>query len=91
MSRGLVMLMLPDVGRQLRVDNPAERHKPEREAPDRKLLNLMGHRSLSKSRCFYRLLFLKPSDNFIDLLFGQQASFKIFLHAALLVDEDAHG
>ena len=91
MCRRTVMLVLPHMGSELRVDDPAEHHKPERDPPDRKLLNLMGHRSLSKSRCFYRLLFLKPSDNFIDLLFGQQPALDIFLHAPLLVDEDAHG
>jgi hypothetical protein len=90
-SRSLVMLMLPHMGGELRVDNPAKRHKPEREPPDRKLLNPMGHRFLSKSRCLDRLLFLNPCNDFIDLLFGEQAAFEIFLHAALLVDEDAHG
>ena len=91
MCRRAVMLVLPHMGGELRIDNPAERHKPERESSDGTLSNLMSHRLLSQSCCFHRLLFLKPSDNFIDLLFGQQASFKIFLHAPLLVDEDAHG
>ena len=91
MSRGLVMLMLPHVGGELRVDDPAERHKPEREPSHDDLSNVTFHKSLSKGRCLYRLVFLNPCHDFIDLLFGEQASFKIFLHAALLVDEDAHG
>ena len=91
MCRRTVMLVLPHMGGELRVDNPAKRHKPEREASDDTLPNLMGHRSLSKSRCLYWLIFLNPSDNFINLLFGKQATFQIFLHTPLLVDEDAHG
>ena len=43
MSRLIVMLMLPHVGGELRVDNPAERHKPEREPSDDTLLNSTGH------------------------------------------------
>ena len=90
--RGLVVMrMLADVGRQLGVDNPIKRHKPERNSPDHTLLNLMHHRSLSKSRCLYRLLVLNPRDGFIDLLFSHQPAFDIFLHASLLIDEDADG
>ena len=91
MSCGLVVCMLPHMGGELWIDNPAERHKPERETSNNTLSNLMSHRLLSKSRCLDRRLFLNPRDSVIDLLFGEQASFKIFLHAALLVDEDAHG
>ncbi len=91
MCRRAVMLMLPDVGRELRVDNPAERHKPERESSDDTLSNLMSHRLLSKSRCLDRLVFLNPCNDFIDLLFGEQATFDVFLYAAILIDEDAHG
>ena len=91
MGRRSVMLMLSHVGGELRVDNPAKRHKPEREASDDTLPNLMGHRSLSKSRCLDQLIFLNPCHDFIDLLFGKQATFQIFLHTPLLVDEDAHG
>ena len=91
MCRRAVMLVLPHVGGELRIDNPAERHKPERETSNNTLSNLMSHRLLSKSRCLDRRLFLNPRDSVIDLLFGEQASFKIFLHAAILVDEDAHG
>ena len=91
MCRRAVMLVLPHVGGDLRIDNPAERHKPERESSHDDLSNVTFHKSLSKGRCLYRLVFLNPCHDFIDLLFGEQASFKIFLHAALLVDEDAHG
>lgn len=91
MCRRTVMLVLPHMGGELRVYDPAERHKPEREASDDDLSNATCHKSLSKGRCLYRLVFLNPCNDFIDLLFGEQASFKIFLHAALLVDEDAHG
>ena len=34
-SRRVVMVMLSHVGSELRVDNPAERHKPERKPCDR--------------------------------------------------------
>ena len=91
MSRSVVMLMLPHVGGELRVHNPAERHKPECEPSDYTLSNHTVHRTLSKSRCLYRLLFLNPRDGFIDLLFGEQPALDVFLHAPLLVDEDAHG
>ena len=91
MSRRVVMLMLRDVGGQLRVDNPAERHNPEREPSDCKLSNSTTHRPLSKSRCLCRFIFLNPHDSFINLLFGQQAALDIFLNAPILVDEDAHG
>ena len=90
-SRRIVMLMLPHVGGELRVHNPAERHEPERKPSDCALLNLTVHKPLSKSRCLYRLLFLNPRDGVIDFLFGQQSALEIFLHAPLLVDEDAHG
>jgi hypothetical protein len=89
--RRVVMLMLPYVGGELRVDNPAERHEPEREPYDDDVPNATSHTSLPLSRCFHRLLFLNPCDDFIDLLFGEQATFDVFLHAAFLVDEDAHG
>lgn len=91
MSRCVVMLMLPHVGGELRVHNSAERHKPEREPSDYKLSSPRVHKSLSKSRCLYRLLFLNPCDGFLDLLFGEQPALDIFLDSALLVDEDAHG
>ncbi len=57
MCRRAVMLVRPHMGGELRVDNPAERHKPEREPTNDTLLNLMGHRLLSKSRGFHRLIF----------------------------------
>ena len=91
MCRRAVMIVLPHVGGELRIDNPAERHKPKRETSNNTLSNLMSHRLLSKSRCLYRLLFLNPRDGVIDFLFGQQSALEIFLHAPLLVDEDAHG
>ena len=87
----VVMLMLPHVGGELRVHNPAERHQPEREPYDYDLSNATFHKSLSKSRCFHRLLFLNPRDDFIDLLFGEQATLDVFLNASLLIDEHAHG
>jgi len=90
-SRRVVVLMLPYVGGELRVHNPAERHNPEREPPDYKLSNPTIHRPLSKSRCLHRLMFLNSRNGFFDLLFGEQATFDVFLHASLLVDEDAHG
>ena len=90
MSRLIVMLMLPHVGGELRVHNSTERHKPEREAANCKLSNSTVHRPLSKSRCLYRIIFLNPCNDFIDLLFGQQATLEVFPHASLLVDEDAH-
>ena len=34
-SRCIVVVMLSQVGSELRVDNPAERHKPERKPCDR--------------------------------------------------------
>ena len=90
MSRRVVVLMLPQVSGKLRVHNPAERHKPEREPYNYKLSNPTVHRPLSKSRCFYRLLFLNSCNDIVDLLLGQKAAFDVFLHAPFLVDEDAH-
>ncbi len=43
MSRCVVVLMLPHVGGELRVDDPAERHEPERESCDCKLSNSTDH------------------------------------------------
>ena len=57
MSFGFVMRMLRHVGGELRVHNPAERHKPEREPSDCKLLNPTVHRHLSRSCCLYRPCF----------------------------------
>ena len=91
MCRRAVMLVLPHVGGELRIDNSAERHKPERESSNNTLSNLMSHRLLSQSCCFHRLLFLNPRNDFIDLLFGEQATLEVFLHAPFLVDEHAHG
>jgi hypothetical protein len=34
---------------------------------------------------------LNPCDDFIDSLFGEHATFDVFLHASFLVDEDADG
>jgi hypothetical protein len=90
-SRRVVVLVLSHMGGELGIDNPAERHKPERKSPDYTLLNLRDHRLLSKSRCFDRLLFLNPRNCFIDFLLGQQPTLDIFLHAAFLIDEDADG
>lgn len=42
-SRRIVVLMLSQVGSDLRVDDPAERHQPEREPSDYKLPNSTGH------------------------------------------------
>ena len=86
-----VMLVLLEMSSELQIDNPAERHKPECEPPHNTLSNLMSHKLLSKSRCLDRCLLLNPRESVIDLLFGEQAAFEIFLHATLLVDEDAHG
>ena len=91
MSRRIVMLMLSHVCRQLWVDNPAERHKPEREPSHDDVSNATFHKSLSKGRCLDRFVFLNPCHDFIDLLFGEQATFDVFLYAAFLIDEDAHG
>ena len=87
----VVMLVLPDVGGELRVDNPAKRHKPEREPSDDDVPNATFHRSLSQRGRFHRLLFLNPRNCFIDFLLGQQPTLDIFLHAAFLIDEDAYG
>ena len=43
MSRCLMVLMLPHVGSELRVDNPAQRHKPKREPCDSTLFYSTGH------------------------------------------------
>ena len=53
-SRRVVMFVLPHVGGELRVDNPAERHKPERKPRDCTLPNSRAHRPLSKSYCLFR-------------------------------------
>ena len=45
MRRCLVMLMLPHMGSQLRVHDPAESHEPKREKSDYNLLNSAGHKS----------------------------------------------
>lgn len=42
-SRRIVVFMLSHVGRQLRVDNPTERHKPECEHADYDLSNATCH------------------------------------------------
>lgn len=91
MGRCVVMFMLPTMGGELRVHNPTERHEPEGEPYDYKLSNSLVHRALSKSRCLHRLIFLNPGNSFFDLLFGKKATLDIFLHAPLLVDENAHG
>ena len=91
MCRCTVMLVLPHMGGELRVDNPAEHHKPEREPYDDDVSNATFHKSLSKGRCLDRLVFLNPCNDFIDLLFGEQSAFNVFLYAALLIDEHAHG
>ena len=91
MSRRIVMRMLPDVSGELGVHNPAERHKPEREASDGTLSNSRAHKLLSKRYCLFRPLFLNPCDRVVDLLFSQQPALDIFLHAAFLIDEDADG
>lgn len=52
MCRCAVMLMLPDMCRQLRVDNPAERHKPEREPSDDNVSNATFHKSYRKAAAF---------------------------------------
>ena len=91
MSRRIVMLMLPHVGGELGVHNPAERHKPEREASDDTLPNSMDHKLLPKRDGLFRSLFLNPRDRVVDLLFSQQPALDIFLHAAFLIDEDADG
>ena len=71
MCRRAVMLVLPHVGGELGVDNPAERHKPERESSNDILSNLISHRLLSESRCLDWRLFLNPRDSVIDLLLSQ--------------------
>lgn len=43
MSRRVVVLMLTDVGGELWVDNPTERHQPKGQESDRSLLNPTGH------------------------------------------------
>jgi len=43
MGRLIVMLMLSHVGGDLRIHDPAERHKPERQPSDDTLLNSTGH------------------------------------------------
>jgi hypothetical protein len=85
-----MVLMLPYVRSDLRVHNSAERHKPEREPYNDELSNPTVHRPLSKSRCLHRLLFLNSCNDIVDLLLGQKAAFDVFLHAPLLVDEDAY-
>ena len=44
MSRRVVVLMLPQVSGDLRIHNPAERHKPEREPYNGTLTNPAVHR-----------------------------------------------
>jgi hypothetical protein len=39
----VVMLVLPHVGGELRVHNPAERHNPKGQESDHSLLNSTGH------------------------------------------------
>ena len=89
MSRCVVMLMLSNVGCELRVDRPAEHHKPEHEPYDGTLSNTIVHKSLPKSRCLYRFLFLNPRDRVFDFLFGQEPTLNVFLHAPFLIDEHA--
>ena len=48
----VVMLMLPHVGGELRVHNPTERHKPERQPYDSTLSNPMGHRPYRRAADF---------------------------------------
>src|ERR1044071_273625 len=87
MSRRVVMLMLSDVGSELRVHSPTEHHQPECEYSDSTLSNPMEHRFLSKGRCLYRFMFLNPRDCFFDFLFGQQSTLDVFLHAPFLIDK----
>ena len=86
-----MMRMLGSMGCQLRVRDSAQQDEPCCQNPNGHSLSHTLHRTLSKSRCLYRLLFLNPHDGFIDFLFGEQATFEVFLHAPLLVDEHAYG
>jgi hypothetical protein len=52
MGRRAVMLVFPHVGRQLRVNNPAERHKPEREPYDDDVSNATFHKSYRRAAAF---------------------------------------
>ena len=90
MGSGVMMRMLGSMGCQLRVRDSAQQDEPCCQYPNGESLHHILHRSLSKSRCLDRLLFLNPRDGFFDFLFGEQGTLDVFLHAALLIDEHAH-
>lgn len=52
MCRRAVMLVLPHVGSELRIDNPAERHKPKREPYDDDVSNATFHKSYRRAAAF---------------------------------------
>lgn len=91
MGGGVMMRMLGRMGCQLRVRDSAQQDEPCCQYPNGESLHHSLHRSLSKSRCLYRLLFLNPRDGVIDFLLGEKPTFDVLLHAPLSVDEDAHG
>ena len=90
MGGGVMMRMLGSMGCQLRVRDSAQQDEPCCQYPNGESLYHSLHRSLSKSRCLDRLLFLNPRDGFFDFLFGEQGTLDVLLHAALLIDEHAH-
>ena len=91
MGGGVMMRMLGRMGCQLRVRDSAQQDEPCCQYPNGESLYHSLHRSLSKRRCLYRLLFLNPRDGVIDLLLGEKPALDVFLHATLLIDEHAHG
>ena len=73
MSGSVVMGMLGSMGGQLRIDNPAEHHKPEGEPSECHSSNRSVHKPYSKSCALFQLLFLNSRNGTIDLLFQSTA------------------
>ena len=89
MDRRLVVSMLRFM-RDHRWRGQRRHHEQAGHQGQNKDLSLESNHALLPGCCFYRLLFLNSRNDFIDLLFGKQSTFNVFLHASLLVDEDAH-
>ena len=71
MRRCVVMSVLSNVGRQLRVDKAAEQHQPNSQRSNDEPLHDERHSLLSKRGGLHRLLLLNFPNYIVDHLFGQ--------------------
>ena len=91
MSPGLMLRMVIGMGDRRNGQEPVHKHQAEQHRPHEPgLFQSRHHKKLSERRRLDRFLFLDFRNHLEDHLFGQQASFNIFLHTALLINEHAH-